>query len=40
VLDGLMLLQDKIGNQVHRIADREQPNQTAARHDLLLSMGK
>ncbi|MFP2961347.1 NADH-quinone oxidoreductase subunit B [Myxococcus sp. 1LA] len=40
VLDGLMLLQDKIGNQVHRIADREQPNPTAARHDLLLSMNK
>ena len=34
VLDGLMLLQDKIGNQVHKIADRGQPNPTAAKFSL------
>ncbi|RYZ34482.1 MAG: NADH-quinone oxidoreductase subunit B [Myxococcaceae bacterium] len=40
VLDGLMLLQEKIGNQVHRLRDTGQPNQTAADHARLLSSGK
>ena len=40
VLDGLMLLQDKIGRQVHRIADKGEPNPTAAQHNLLASMNK
>jgi NADH-quinone oxidoreductase subunit B len=40
VLDGLMLLQEKIGRQVHRIADKGEPNPTAAQHNLLASMNK
>jgi NADH-quinone oxidoreductase subunit B len=37
VLDALMLLQDKIGGQVHRVADRGQPNPTAAQFNNLLA---
>ena len=40
VLDGLMLLQDKIGRQTHRIADKGEPNATVAQHNLLASMNK
>ncbi|RKH13228.1 MULTISPECIES: NADH-quinone oxidoreductase subunit B [Corallococcus] len=40
VLDGLMLLQEKIGNQVHRLRDTGQPNQTASDHARMLSAGK
>ncbi len=40
VLDGLMMLQEKIGGQVHRIAERQETNPTVARHNLLASMNK
>ena len=40
VLDGLMMLQDKIGGQVHRIADKGEPNPTVSKHNLLASMNK
>ena len=40
VLDGLMMLQDKIGGQVHRIADKGEPNPTVQKHNLLASMNK
>ena len=40
VLDGLMLLQDKIGNQVHRLRDPGEPNETAAHHARMLAAGK
>jgi NADH-quinone oxidoreductase subunit B len=39
VLDGLMMLQDKIGNQTHRIGDKGQPNPTAAGFNLLSASG-
>jgi len=39
VLDGLMMLQDKIGNQTHRIGDKGQPNPTAANFNLLTASG-
>jgi NADH-quinone oxidoreductase subunit B len=38
VLDGLMLLQDKIGGQQHKFIDRAPPE--AAGHDLLAAMNK
>jgi NADH-quinone oxidoreductase subunit B len=34
-----MMLQDKIGNQVHRIGDKGQPNPTAASFNLLNAGG-
>ena len=40
VLDGLMMLQDKIGGQVHKIADKGEPNPTVSGHNLLASMNK
>ncbi|SEM00699.1 MULTISPECIES: NADH-quinone oxidoreductase subunit B [Stigmatella] len=40
VLDAILLLQEKIGGQVHKLADTGQSNPTAAKHDLLMSMNK
>src|SRR5512140_3458483 len=40
VIDGLMLLQEKIARQVHRIADKGEPNPTAASFKLPVHTGK
>jgi NADH-quinone oxidoreductase subunit B len=38
VLDGLMMLQDKISQQVHKLTDRKAPELSPGRRDLLAGM--